>query len=181
MLTNSGFYDIGKTWNKLVTAQRALNNSTYLADANRLGPRFAIYTGKIATSATSLWEEIHYLIENGTPFEVFLEGVKKMRRNEKSMKDRIQKLLLNTGYELISFRYDSKTFGNMIINIAGKDNKINIVTDRGEVYFNDKAVYYPLVSPLEVETIEIVVAVLLRDYLMVLRKLRDLSNYKLTD
>ena len=71
ILTNSGFYDIGKTWNNLTTAQRTLNNSTYLADANKLGSQFAIFTGRVTTTATSLWEEIHYLIENGIPFEMF--------------------------------------------------------------------------------------------------------------
>jgi len=104
-----------------------------------------------------------------------------MKSNENSIKARIQKLLLYTGYELIHFNYDSKTFGNMIIKIAGNDKIINIVTDRGEVYFNDEAVYYPLISPLEIETIEIVVAVLIRDYLMILQKPRNLGNYKLTD
>ena len=100
-----------------------------------------------------------------------------LKKKEKRIKERIQKLLVNTGYSLTDFRYDYKTFGNLIINISGNNEKINIITDRGEVYFNNKGVYFPSISPLEIEVIEIIVAVLLRDYLMKLRKKRDLSDF----
>lgn len=108
-------------------------------------------------------------------------GVNVLKNKEKEIKNRILKLLVNTSYNLVDLRYDYKTFGNITIKIAGVDEEINIVTDRGEVYFNNKGVFFPLVSPLEVDTIEIIISVLLRDYLMKLRKTRDLSEFKLTE
>ena len=71
ILTNSGYYDIGSKWNKLTQTLRTINNSTYLADANKLGSQFIIFTDKVTKTTTALWEEIQYLLVNGIPFEVF--------------------------------------------------------------------------------------------------------------
>jgi len=71
IMTNSGYYDIGNTWEKLNQLQRTVNNSQYLSDANKFGSHFIIYTDKVTKIAMALWEEIQYLLENGIPFEVF--------------------------------------------------------------------------------------------------------------
>ena len=104
-----------------------------------------------------------------------------MKIKEKRLVARIKKLLINTNYRLVYFKYDYKTFGNITIRIESAGEAVNILTDRGEIYFNGKGVFYPLISPLVVDTIDIIIAVLLRDYLMILQKPKDLSNYKLSD
>lgn len=96
-----------------------------------------------------------------------------------SMKKRLEHVLRNTEYKLVFFKYDSKSFGNIIIQISGYNQKLNITSDRGDIYMNDKGVYFGLESPLLLDPFEIIIAILIRDYLIPLKREIDLSSYDL--
>jgi len=59
------------------------------------------------------------------------------QRNEMSL---TIKKILPAGFTLISFEYDQKHFGNMIAKIQSASGIYTFVTDRGEIYCNDKMI-----------------------------------------
>jgi len=48
----------------------------------------------------------------------------------------IEDLLEKYGCELICFDYNEKVFGNIVLEIKYKNQKLTFITDRGEIYCN---------------------------------------------
>ena len=51
---------------------------------------------------------------------------------------RIQNILYNTNFTLLSFDRNQLVFGNMIVNISNGQKNYQFVTDRGEIFCNNK-------------------------------------------
>lgn len=67
----------------------------------------------------------------------------KMNKNEQMIVAQINKIISDSGYQLVLYKKDYRHFGNSIIKFVctGKKN-IKIITDRNEVIFDNKT--YPM-------------------------------------
>ena len=68
---------------------------------------------------------------------IFFKKKSEQRKNEMSLA--IEKIL-PTGFTLISFEYDKKHFGNMIVKIKSPNMAYTFITDRSEIYCNGKMI-----------------------------------------
>ena len=64
---------------------------------------------------------------------------KRMEQRNNEMVNAIIEVLPNE-FNLISFDYNDKIFGNMIVKIESSNKKYTFVTDRGEIYCNGKMI-----------------------------------------
>ena len=67
----------------------------------------------------------------------FFKKKSEQRKNEMSMA--VEKIL-PIGFTLISFEYDKKHFGNMIVRIKSPNTVYTFITDRGEIYCDGKMI-----------------------------------------
>jgi hypothetical protein len=63
----------------------------------------------------------------------------------------LSNFLLSKNAKIIKFEYYEKLFGNIILVIEYKQKKYEFITDRGEIYLNDKLVCY---NSYHIKTIE---------------------------
>ena len=66
---SAGYFSITpKIWELFSNTGKWLSNMKYLEDANSLGSQFVITPEKVVEVGTTLWKEIHFLIENSIPW-----------------------------------------------------------------------------------------------------------------
>ncbi len=74
---------------------------------------------------------------------VFFNQRKKLNKlKEKGMIERIGQIIKHANAVIIEFYKDYKAFGNIVLRIQEKDLIHEFVTDRGDIYYNGKPLFF---------------------------------------